>query len=405
MLRAGRRASALQAWGVCEWLCAGSIAALVAVFTLVAIMQPAEHRIAEWKTFGSVVGEAAHKEWLGVLHNGTIAHVNFFHKGLAKKYQVMFESGHVAAAKPIEPDYLLSPSEYRTVDYNSLSSKEKYTVRRSEWEYQGFSEIVAYHLDRILEFYRKPPIVGKVIDNKILYETDDSWGATFRRNLGRYSAKMALVPWMEDLKRSIPSLDVRDALTIKDNTPLPEDKVDRKYCGDVSDKLVFDFIIDDHDTQGIQNWKADIASQLLHWDSGLGWRDGPFSHRRCLDILCGTKEWKGVSHYDPNPPTCDRICRFRKSTVKRVKKWWDAGDGHPSKSIGEALKRSLAADPLNPLFHLGIFRYRTSSGREQDVHLEPEIFFDGLQKRLRMLLDHVEECILEHSPEEVLVDM
>ena len=33
-----------------------------------------------------------------------------------------------------------------------------------------------------------------------LFETDPSWGAKFRRLFGTYSAKMALVPWVDDLK-------------------------------------------------------------------------------------------------------------------------------------------------------------------------------------------------------------
>ena len=65
--------------------------------------------------------------------------------------------------------------------------------------------------------------------------------------------------------------------------------------------LIFHF--KDHDTQGVQNWKADMTGNLLHWDTGLGWRDGPYSRSTCYDILCGTKQWKGVEHHDPNPET------------------------------------------------------------------------------------------------------
>ena len=67
----------------------------------------------------------------------------------------------------------------------------------------------------------------------------------------------------------------------------------------------------DHDTQGTQNWKADMSGTLLHWDTGLGWKDGPYAHTSCYDILCGTKAWKGVEHHDPNPETvCLSICWF-----------------------------------------------------------------------------------------------
>lgn len=46
-----------------------------------------------------------------------------------------------------------------------------------------------------------------------------------------------------------------------------------------------------------------MSGTLLHWDTGLGWRDGPFPRTACYDILCGTKQWKGIEHHDPNPPT------------------------------------------------------------------------------------------------------
>ena len=124
----------------------------------------------------STLVQHLHREWLSVLHNGTISHVNFFHKGLARKFQVVFESGHIAAAKPIEPDYLFSAATYPSLEYDSyvhplylhhaavrqlqpshdsslslttaqrLTSREKSSVRRMEWEYQGFSEIAAYHV-------------------------------------------------------------------------------------------------------------------------------------------------------------------------------------------------------------------------------------------------------------------
>lgn len=68
--------------------------------------------------------------------------------------------------------------------------------------------------------------------------------------------------------------------------------------------LIFFFVFFiDHDTQGTQNWKGDMTGTLLHWDTGLGWRDGPYPRTACYDILCGTKQWKGIEHHDPNPPT------------------------------------------------------------------------------------------------------
>ena len=44
-----------------------------------------------------------------------------------------------------------------------------------------------------------------------------------------------------------------------------------------------------------------MTGQLLHWDTGLGWQHGPYPVSACYDVLCGTKEWKGVAHTAPNP--------------------------------------------------------------------------------------------------------
>jgi hypothetical protein len=42
----------------------------------------------------------------------------------------------------------------------------------------------------------------------------------------------------------------------------------------VSRKIVFDFLLDDHDSQAAHNYRSDAQNTLLHWDSGLAWRHG-----------------------------------------------------------------------------------------------------------------------------------
>ena len=65
--------------------------------------------------------------------------VNWFHKGLATKYEVVMESGHIAAAKPIQPDkwwpvrvyqckqIVKAYSEIRIYHFNHLSPKRLYS--------------------------------------------------------------------------------------------------------------------------------------------------------------------------------------------------------------------------------------------------------------------------------------
>jgi len=115
-----------------------------------------------------------------------------------------------------------------------------------------------------------------------------------------------------------------------------------KDLGSISDLLVFDFLVDDHDRRAEKNWQwwtpfPTSTKMLLSWDSGLGWYHGPHGFDDCLDILCGCNSWR-ISLYfqaealqrpfsaslpreqrrlmaiDPSKP-CHRICRFRSETI------------------------------------------------------------------------------------------
>jgi hypothetical protein len=171
-------------------------------------------------------------------------------------------------------------------------------------------------VDKVLGFHKKPPIVGRKISSKELYANDSSWTGLWKRIWPAYQVPIALVPWVDGLKRGIPSIETRDFL-LGNSTMVSPTRAFLKRAMEVADKLIFDFLVDgelsegetsittdhvaDHDTQGTQNWKADMSGRLLHWDTGLGWRDGPFPRTSCYDILCGTKQWKGIEHTDPNP--------------------------------------------------------------------------------------------------------
>lgn len=42
----------------------------------------------------------------------------------------------------------------------------------------------------------------------------------------------------------------------------------------VARKALFDFLLDDHDSQASHNYMKESGGKLLHWDSGLAWRHG-----------------------------------------------------------------------------------------------------------------------------------
>ena len=74
----------------------------------------------------------------------------------------------------------------------------------------------------------------------------------------------------------------------------------------------------DHDKEWDFNWKATADQHTLHWDSGLGWRHGPLGLPSCLEILCGTANWRDVHspHQDSSDIPCEPIRVFRKKTIQ-----------------------------------------------------------------------------------------
>merc|ERR1712100_490029 len=59
------------------------------------------------------VGLEAEEEWLPILTSGNIKAVNSFHKGLAQKFEIIFDTGHVCAGKPILPENQFSLAKYK----------------------------------------------------------------------------------------------------------------------------------------------------------------------------------------------------------------------------------------------------------------------------------------------------
>jgi hypothetical protein len=41
--------------------------------------------------------------------------------------------------------------------------------RRADRRMQGYNEVIAFYVDRVLGFYRKPPIVGRAISSKVMH--------------------------------------------------------------------------------------------------------------------------------------------------------------------------------------------------------------------------------------------
>lgn len=169
--------------------------------------------------------------------------------------------------------------------------------------------------------------------------------------------------------------------------------------------------MDDHDRRFDFNWRAAGDGTLLHWDSGLSWRHGPRGNASCLEILCGSTSWREGNQMNPQglalTPDCQRICVFRRETIKKLRALRPIS-GSPSFSsrptAGKLWKERLSQDPLFPVVHFGEF------ADEEEALLFPrrmrfvlEDFAEGINFRVEVLLDWVDTCVSTFGEANVLI--
>merc|ERR1712063_54084 len=100
--------------------------------------------------------------------------------GLATKYLVIFESGHLAIAKLIEPFSLVSHT-WETISYEDVARyeyKEGSVYSRSGRKFQAWTEVAAYIVSRIaFPVAKKPPAMIRAISSSLLYQCEgcSSW--------------------------------------------------------------------------------------------------------------------------------------------------------------------------------------------------------------------------------------
>ena len=97
---------------------------------------------------------------------------------------------------------------------------------------------------------------------------------------------MIVHAWTSGLKKEDPPIELRK-YSVLDQIKKPITDSIKNYIKEMSDTLVFDFLVDDHDRAAEKNWIINQKKEIIHWDSGLGWHHGPFADPSCLDILCG----------------------------------------------------------------------------------------------------------------------
>mgnify|MGYP005995887153 CR=1 FL=1 len=77
----------------------------------------------------------------------------------------------------------------------------------------------------------------------------------------------------------------------------------------------------------------------------------------------------------------------------------------PSQTLGERLKEELKDDILQYAFEYGIYKVQASGFFRwfyQAARFESQDFYEGLDSRVEVLLQHVDECIENHGEDIVL---
>lgn len=174
----------------------------------------------------------------------------------------------------------------------------------------------------------------------------------------------------------------------------------------ISDALVFDYLMDDHDRKHNFNWMASKENTLLHWDSGMSFRHGPVGDVKCLEILCGPDSWLQSINAPTSPrsPTCSRIIRFSSRTIDFLRQHGPLAEA--DQQLSALWMNELQKEPLHPVFQFGTFLINPGDFFfERKVRFKTRFFLSGLMTRVDRLLRWVDECALTHGPENVLLPL
>lgn len=271
---------------------------------------------------------------------------------------------------------------------------QKKLVRRTWAVEQGWNELAAFYIDRAMKWFKKPPTTGRFITNKELYANDNRLYSTLKRWLPTYQIPVCLISWYDGIRVKPPGFELRDMMT--HSVKLDLKRVEE--IAQISDVMVFDFLVDDHDRIEAHNWIKDKSGSYIFWDSGLSFRHGPHGRLdKDLDIFCGRREWaEGPKLKSPNS-TCERTCMFRNSTIEMLKTLGHKGFHR----LGSYTWYLIQKDPLHPVFEYGLFL--PNRGELFKVKYRSEDFLEGLNIRVKQIIKYAEDCSATFGPSSVLL--
>ncbi|KAJ8030974.1 Glycosaminoglycan xylosylkinase [Holothuria leucospilota] len=322
-------------------------------------------------------------ELLHDLSTERIVNVSIFKGGTQIKFLLKFADGNQAIAKPKRHprDFYWGYNKSHPFWYDD----ERHTA-----------EIASFHLDRILDYRRVPPCVGRKVNfsTEILQNSDDSAiYSTLRKQNGNTCFIGNCVKWC--CNEDHPVCDENGGvmeLSVCQMIPWPIHDIENYWSQGIRESKVWknknvctDFLNDTKILKGrffldvIENSLFDhlIVNYDRHHIAKLGFID---KHRSFAAIIDNGKGFGNPFKDDITflAPVY-QCCRFRNSTYQHILSL--TKEGH---KLGDLMKSSLANDPLAPLL--------------------TDEFFPAFDRRLAQFIEVMDKCIERLGPETVLVD-
>lgn len=316
--------------------------------------------------------------------NMTIVHVEQKKGGTQLKLIIDYENGGQALFKPMR--------------FNRATETNPNHFYFSDYE-RHHSEIAAYHLDRILGFHRSPPVAGRMLnmtseiyalaDRKLLktFFISPANNLCFHGECSYYcDTGHAFCGHPDTLEGSFSAFLPPRSLAARQSVRHPwrrsyhkrrkaDWEFNNTYCDnirkhppydegrrlpDLMDMAVFDFLTGNMDRHHYEIFKIFGNDSLpLHLDNGRGF---------------------GKPHYDEMSILAPIIqcCMIRQSTLRKLLRFHNG-----SQRLSELMRNSLKKDLANPVL--------------TEQHLQ------ALDRRVRIMLEYLRECLQKKRADEVIV--
>eukprot|EP00795_Rhopilema_esculentum_P010650 gene10650-19392_t len=269
--------------------------------------------------------------------------------------------------------------------------------------YDGFdrhnAEIAAFHLDRILGFFRAPPVVGRKLDleKEVKPVGEEALLKTFFKNEDGDDCFYGVCYYCKKSEAACAKGKIMEGsvtIWLPDGWHLAKSRhpwqrtynnrkarweLDPNYCSDVVsvspynegprmldiiDTSIFDFLIGNGDRHHYETFKkGGPRGMLLHLDNAKSFGNPAIDD---LSIL--------------SPLT--QCCRIRKSTYDRLSKI--PMEEPESERLSFQLRQSLLSDPISPVL--------------TESHLQ------ALDRRLKTAMKNIEKCIDKHGKTKAVID-